>query len=75
MVVSPPERLTALCEHRGGDPDSDSWQGKEDRDVVMLALLPWGLGRQRLKNSCEALFGFGPLRVKELQAGQRMVTC
>ena len=54
MIISNPERLRGLGGHRGGDPDADSGQGEEDRDVMMLAILP-RLFSQRLQQTRELL--------------------
>jgi hypothetical protein len=39
-VVSISEGMTGLAEHRGAHDSCDSWQGLENRDVTVLALLP-----------------------------------
>ena len=40
VVISLCKGLRGLCEHRGGHDPSDAWQGAEDPDVAVLALVP-----------------------------------
>lgn len=72
MVISLSKRPRGLGEHRGGHDSSHSWQGPEDLDVAVLALLPLGAvdGRELIQQGVQARAAALALGVNQTQAWQ-----
>jgi hypothetical protein len=80
-VISFGKRPRGLGEHRGGYDSSHSWQGPEDLDVAVLALLAFIIaldGRQLIQQDFQARAAALALSVDQVQAGQQqgnMLSC
>src|ERR1700730_10906215 len=80
VVISFGKRPRGLGEHRGGYDSSHSWQGAEDLDVAVLALLAVVAldGRELIQQGVQARTAALALSVDQAQAGQQqgnMLSC
>src|SRR5262245_10992294 len=68
MVVSTPQSIRCLCEHRDEDVPTHAWQGMEDRHVTMLLPLISDNGFSKLlAKPVELPTGIGKLVIDEPQ--------
>ena len=77
VVISIGKRPRGLGEHRGGYDSSHSWQGPEDLDVAVLALLAFiTLDRRELvQQGVQARAAALALSVDQAQAWQQQRIC
>ena len=69
MIVSPLQGIEGLCEQRGENDPTDSWQGCEDRHVALLRVLPrLGIHGEPLGEPIEATVGLAELPVDQGEA-------
>ena len=60
MVVSPLQGVEGLCEQRGEDDPTDTWQGCEDRHVALLDLSPrLGFRAEAFGEPVKVMMGLG----------------